>query len=49
MSFVFHFLRKYPFSMVCIAMIWILSLVPFFLETPLDNVEFVDKWVHVLM
>ena len=49
MSFLFHFLRKYPFSMVCIAMIWILSLVPFFPETPLDNVEFADKWVHILM
>jgi Na+/melibiose symporter-like transporter len=49
MSFLFHFLRKYPFSMICIAMIWILSLVPFFPETPLDNVEFIDKWVHILM
>ena len=49
MRFLFHFLRKYPFSMVCIAMIWILSLVPFFPETPLDNVEFADKWVHILM
>ena len=35
--------------MICIAMIWILSLVPFFPETPLDNVEFIDKWVHILM
>jgi Na+/melibiose symporter-like transporter len=49
MSFLFHFLRKYPFSMICIAMIWILSLIPFFPETPLDNVEFIDKWVHILM
>jgi VanZ family protein len=23
--------------------------VPFFPETPLDNVEFIDKWVHVIM
>ena len=35
--------------MICIAMIWILSLVPFFPETPLDDVEFADKWVHILM
>ena len=49
MSFLFHFLRNYPFSMICIFMIWILSLVPFFPETPLDNVEFADKWVHILM
>ena len=35
--------------MFCILVIWILSLVPFFPETPLDNVEFIDKWVHILM
>ena len=35
--------------MFCITLIWILSLIPFFPETPLDDVEFVDKWVHVLM
>ena len=49
MSFFYHFIKKYPFSVVCIALIWILSLVPFFPETPLDNVEFIDKWVHILM
>ena len=43
MSFLFHFIRKYPFSMICIALIWILSLIPYFPETPLDDVEFVDK------
>ena len=30
-------------------MVWILSLLPFFPETPLDNVEFIDKWVHFIM
>ena len=49
MSFLFHFIRKYPYSMICIALIWILSLIPYFPETPLDDVEFVDKWVHILM
>ena len=44
-----HFVTKYPLSVVCIALIWILSLTPFFPETPLDNVEFIDKWVHILM
>ena len=38
-----------PLSLVCIALIWILSLIPFFPETPLDNVKFIDKWVHILM
>ena len=42
-------LRKYPFSVACIAVIWVLSLVPFFPETPLDDMEFADKWVHSLM
>ena len=41
--------KKYPLSVVCIALIWILSLTPFFPETPLDNVRFIDKWVHILM
>ena len=41
--------KKYPFSTFCFVLIWILSLVPFFPETPLDDVEFIDKWVHVLM
>ena len=49
MSFLFHLFKKYPFSDVCILLIWILSLVPFFPETPLDNVEFIDKWVHIVM
>ena len=42
-------IKKYPFSCICIALIWILSLTPFFPETPLDNVKFIDKWVHVVM
>ena len=49
MNLIRHFAKKYPFSMVCIALIWILSLTPFFPETPLDNVQFIDKWVHILM
>jgi VanZ family protein len=49
MKFLFQDIRKYPLSSACIALIWILSLIPFFPETPLDNVEFIDKWVHILM
>ena len=41
--------RKYPFSILCIALIWILSLIPFFPETPLDEVAFIDKWTHLVM
>ena len=49
MSNLRHFVRNYPFSIICIALVWVLSLVPFFPETPLDNVEFIDKWVHIVM
>ena len=49
MVFLLQYTKKYPFSVCCIALIWVLSLVPFFPETPLDNVEFIDKWVHTVM
>ena len=44
-----QFARKYPFSVACIILIWILSFVPFFPETPLDDVQFIDKWTHLVM
>jgi len=44
-----HYIRKYPFSLLCLALIWILSLIPFFPETPLDDVVLIDKWTHLLM
>ena len=43
------FVRKYPLSVCCILLIWVLSLVPFFPETPLDGIDFVDKWTHLVM
>ena len=49
MQNLFHKIKKYPFSATCICLVWILSLLPFFPETPLDNVEFIDKWVHFIM
>ena len=44
-----QFVRKYPLSVVCIILIWILSFVPFFPETPFDEVQFIDKWTHLVM
>ena len=44
-----HLVRKYPFSACLIAVIWFLSLMPYFPETPLDDVVLIDKWVHILM
>ena len=45
-----HFsFRNYPLSIICIVLIWVLSLTPFFPETPLKNVRFIDKWTHLVM
>ena len=43
------FVRKDPVSLLCILLIWTLSLTPFFPETPLDDVPFIDKWTHLVM
>jgi VanZ family protein len=49
MSILFQLKRNYPFSCICIAIVWALSLTPIFPETPLDNVDFIDKWTHLAM
>ncbi len=43
-----HLIRKYPFSCLFLALIWILCFCtpP---HTPLDNVAFIDKWTHIAM
>lgn len=48
MRFLLHFIRKYPISCILFALIWYLS---FFTppKTELDDVEFIDKWVHIGM
>ena len=49
----FHFLhfsfRKYPLSTCCLVLIGLLSFTPFFPETPFDEVQFMDKWTHLVM
>ncbi|MBR1394674.1 MAG: VanZ family protein [Prevotella sp.] len=49
LEFVWKNVRRYPFSVLCVVTVWVLSLLPFFPETPLDDVEFIDKWVHFIM
>ena len=49
MHFFIRFVRKYPFSLLCVLLIWALSLTPFFPETPFDGVQFIDKWTHLVM
>ena len=48
MKFLLHFIKNYPFACILFALIWYLS---FFTppQTELDNVEFIDKWVHIIM
>lgn len=45
----YQYVKKYPLSLLCIALIWVLSLTPIFPHTPLDNVAFIDKWTHLVM
>jgi hypothetical protein len=40
---------RYPFSTLCLVLVWALSLTPFFPETPFDTVELADKWTHLVM
>ena len=44
MNYLLHLVRNYPFTSVLVAIVWVLSLTPFFPETPLDDVKFIDKW-----
>lgn len=43
-----HYLRSYPLSLLCIVAIGVLCLmtIP---ETPLSDVAFIDKWTHLVM
>lgn len=45
-----QFVRKYPLSLLCIALIWYLSI--WFLppeEMELPSINFLDKWTHLVM
>jgi VanZ family protein len=46
---ILQIVRKYPFSICCIVLIWILSFLPFPEMETLDDVPFVDKWTHIVM
>lgn len=41
--------RTYPLSLLCLVIVWYLSLffIPF--KSPLNDVEFIDKWTHFVM
>ncbi len=48
MKIIAQIVRRYPLTLVCIAAIWYLS---FFTppHTELEEVPFIDKWVHIAM
>jgi len=44
------FLKKYPFSLLCLALIWYLSI--WFMppeKMKLPSINFLDKWTHFVM
>ena len=49
MSKIVHFVSSYPLSVLCVVFFCLFSLMPFFPETPFDQVEFIDKWTHLVM
>ena len=45
----FHFIRKYPLSILCILAVWYGCFFFQAPETPLDDVRLIDKWTHLVM
>ena len=43
------YLRRYPLSLLCIVLVWYLSIWFMPPETPLNDVDFIDKWTHFVM
>ena len=41
-------IRKYPFTLALVAVIWVLCLMPI-PENPLSHVSMIDKWTHLVM
>ncbi|MBR1548154.1 MAG: VanZ family protein [Prevotella sp.] len=46
---VFQYVRRYPLSLVCLLLLFLLSFVPLFEDTPLNDINFIDKWTHFVM
>ena len=49
MNKLYSFARRYPLSLLCIALIWYLCIWFMPPKTPLDSVQFIDKWTHFVM
>lgn len=48
MKKLYDILKQYPLSWACVAIIWVLCLIPI-PETPLSNISMIDKWTHFVM
>ena len=44
-----YLLKHYPLTLLCLALVWYLSLFIDMPETPMDDVPFIDKWTHLAM
>ena len=49
MEIIRHLLRRYPMTLLCLALVWYLSLFIVIPETRMNNVPFIDKWTHIVM
>ncbi len=44
-----YLLKNYPLTLLCLSLIFYLSLFWLHVETPFDGVDFIDKWTHLVM
>ena len=44
-----YLLKHYPLTLLCLALVWYLSLFIVMPEPPMDDVPFIDKWTHLAM
>ena len=42
------YIKKYPCSCILVVAIWIVCMIPI-PETPLDEINLIDKWTHFVM
>lgn len=43
-----NIIRRYPLTLLLVTAIWVACMIPV-PETPLDDVQFIDKWTHFVM
>lgn len=43
-----NIIRRYPLTLLLVTAIWVVCMIPV-PETPLDDVQFIDKWTHFVM